>query len=487
MALLVTVLSTVYVVSGVLLTLCAFSILILLVQYLLHRHERVTAAALTAETLPTVAVQLPIYNELYVVERLVRACAALDYPRDRLIIQVLDDSTDETQQTAQAVCADLQAQGVDVRYVHRENRVGYKAGALAHGLTLLPPDVQYVAIFDADFVPRPDFLHRTVPYLVQNERVGLVQARWSHLNREENVLTRWQAFAVDGHFVIEQTARSRSGLLMNFNGTCGVWRISAIQDSGGWSDNTLAEDLDLSYRAQLKGWRFMYLPEVDVPGELPPQIAAFKEQQARWAKGGTQCMKLLIPRIWKDPHLSLGQKLMGSMHLSQYLAHPLIILMLLCAPILLILSGSLPNLPIGPLAYAWIAPPMVFVVSQGALYKDWKRRVLQIPALFAFGTGIAWSNARAVTSGILSRKSEFKRTPKYARMAASNKYAAARVSRNVYVEIFLSLYAFAGAYIALRFSPAAMPYLLTYGFAFAVVAFWGLRDVWEVRRAAAHA
>jgi cellulose synthase/poly-beta-1,6-N-acetylglucosamine synthase-like glycosyltransferase len=484
MALMVTVLGTVYVVCGVLLTLCAFSILILLVQYLIHRRERVEPVAIPEDALPKVAVQLPIYNELYVVERLVRACAALDYPRDRLVIQVLDDSTDETREKSDALSAELRAQGIDVRCIHREVRSGYKAGALAYGLTLLEPDVQFVAIFDADFVPRPDFLRRTVPYLVQNERIGLVQTRWSHLNREENVLTRWQAFAVDGHFVVEQTARSRSGLLMNFNGTGGVWRISAIQESGGWSDTTLAEDLDLSYRAQLRGWRFMYLPDVDVPGELPPQIAAFKEQQARWAKGGTQCMKLLLPRIWKDPHLSFGQKLMGSMHLSQYLAHPLIILMLLTAPLLLVLSRGLPNLPIGPLAYAWIAPPMVFVLSQGALYKDWKRRVLEIPALFAFGTGIAWSNARAVTSGILSRKSEFKRTPKYASTSAANKYAASRISRNIYVEIFLSVYAFAGAYIALRFSPGAMPYLLTYGVAFAVVAFWGLRDVWEVRRVA---
>jgi cellulose synthase/poly-beta-1,6-N-acetylglucosamine synthase-like glycosyltransferase len=474
-----TLLTAIYVICALLLCLYAIGTLVLLVVYLKRRKDEVVPIALTDADCPSVAVQLPIYNELYVVERLLEACAAFDYPKDKLLIQLLDDSTDETVDVAARKIAELQARGINAVHVRRPNRQGYKAGALGYGLTLLDESVGFVAVFDADFVPQPDFLRQTVPFLVADAALGMVQSRWGHLNREDNVLTRWQAVAVDGHFVVEQTARNRAGFLMNFNGTGGVWRVAAIKSAGGWLDTTLTEDLDLSYRAQLEGWRFLYLPNVVVPGELPPHIAAFKQQQARWAKGSIQCMVQLVPVVWRSKRLTFVQRLMATMHLCQYMVHPFIILMLLITPVLL-MTKSLQDLPLGPLGFAWIAPPLVFVISQFALYKDWKRRVIELPALVAFGTGIAWSNSNAVISGLLGRHEEFKRTPKYADKLRGNKYAL-RINYNIYVEMFLSAYALWGATIAIRMSPQIVPYLLMYAFAFGVVGVWGVREYWQLR------
>ncbi len=308
---LLALLTAVYVVCAFALTAFALGTTVLLIAYLRYRNEVVTPLQL--HNFPTVAVQLPIYNELFVVERLLQAVAALDYPRDRLWIQILDDSTDSTTELVARTVAALQQQGVNIAHVRRPNREGYKAGALAYGMTLL--NVEYIAVLDADFVPQPDFLQRTIAFLVSNPKIGMVQTRWGHLNPDDNALTKGQALALDGHFVVEQTARSRAGLLMNFNGSGGVWRVNAINEAGGWRDETLTEDLDLSYRAQLLGWRFAYMPDVVVPGELPEHIAAYKQQQARWAKGGTQVFRLMIFPVWRHPRLTLGQRLMATMHL----------------------------------------------------------------------------------------------------------------------------------------------------------------------------
>ncbi len=480
MTMILALMTALYVICAVLLTIYALGTLILLLLYLLHRRTRLAADPLPADALPCVAVQLPLYNELYVAERLLEACAALSYPREKLWIQVLDDSTDETVALVARKVAELRAGGVQITQVRRAVRSGYKAGALAHGLTLLPAEVAYTAVFDADFVPNPDFLLRTVPFMVRDPRLGMVQARWGHLNREDNILTRWQAIAVDGHFVVEQTARNRSGFMMNFNGTGGVWRVQAIREAGGWRDNTLTEDLDLSYRAQLAGWQFLYLPDVVVPGELPPDISAFKQQQARWAKGSIQCMLQLLPPIWASARVTLIQKVMATMHLCQYLVHPFILMMLLITPVLLI-TGSLAQLPMGPFGFAWLAPPLVFILSQRALYVDWKRRALELPALVAFGTGIAWSNAGAVISGLFGGRGEFRRTPKYAQQRTGNRYAV-RGNRSAIVEALLSAYALWGALVALQLAPLVAPYLLMYAFAFGMVAGWGLREGWATRR-----
>jgi cellulose synthase/poly-beta-1,6-N-acetylglucosamine synthase-like glycosyltransferase len=476
-------LALVYVVCAILLAAYAVGALVLLLTYLRHRSDRNVASEL--KDFPPVAIQLPIYNEAYVVERLIRSVAAIDYPKDRLIIQVLDDSRDETSARIAALLPELLAQGTQIEHIQRTERTGYKAGALAYGLTLLPDEVAYVAVLDADFVPPPDFLRRTLPFLIDHPQLGMVQARWGHLNTGANVLTRGQTLALDGHFVVEQTARNRAGWLMNFNGTGGIWRLQAIKDAGGWRDVTLTEDLDLSYRAQLFGWRFLYLPDVVVPGELPPHIAAYKQQQARWAKGGTQCMKLLLRPIWTHARLSFMQRLMATMHVCQYLVHPLIITMLLLSPALL-LSDRMSGLHLGPLGVVALGPPLIFIISQRELYPDWRRRILTLPALIALGTGTAWSNARAVMSGLLNIPEEFKRTPKTGDQKSASQYTV-RLNGNVYFEIFLCLYAFTSAAMAVRMAPSLAPYLLLYGFAFGTVAYWGLHDFWAQRREAREA
>jgi cellulose synthase/poly-beta-1,6-N-acetylglucosamine synthase-like glycosyltransferase len=403
----------------------------------------------------------------------------MDYPRDCLTVQVLDDSTDETADIVAGLVARLRDSGLNIHHVRRENRQGYKAGALAYGLTLLD-GVEYVAVLDADFVPAPDFLTRTIPHLVHNSRLGVVQGRWGHLNAFSNPLTFGQMLALDGHFVVEQTGRNRSGWLMNFNGSGGVWRVTAIEDAGGWNDATLTEDLDLSYRAQLKGWGFLYLPDVVVPGELPPELSAYKQQQSRWAKGGTQCLTLLLRPVWGTRGLTLMQRLMATMHLGQYLTAPLVVLILLLTPVMM-LWPEFDTLPLSPLGLAGLGPPLVFVISQRALYTDWKRRLLGFPALIALGTGMAWNNSIAVLGGLLHKRGgEFRRTPKYAAARTGNQYRL-RVNRAVWVELSLALYSLWGAWLAARHFPTLVPYLTLYGFAFGVVALWGLRDYFAAR------
>ncbi len=471
-------LTIVYLLSALLLTTYAVSEFILLLTWVRYRRQIIPTPALTEW--PSVVVQLPIYNEQYVVIRLLDSVAALDYPRDRLTVQLLDDSNDVTVDIAAAHIARLQASGLQVEHVRREDRSGFKAGALAYGLTL--SEAEYVMVLDADFVPPRDFLRQTIPHLATNPKLGMVQTRWGHLNPFANLLTLGQTLALDGHFVVEQTARSRAGWLLNFNGSGGVWRIACIQDAGGWRDLTLTEDLDLSYRAQLKGWRFLYLPDVVVPGELPPQMAAYKQQQARWAKGSTQCISVVLPPLWTS-RFSLFQRVMATLHLCQYLPHPLMIILLLLTPLLL-LSGDLQRLHLSWLGLAGLGPPLVYILSQRALYADWGKRLLAFPVLIALGTGIAWTNTRAVISGLLGRRGEFRRTPKFNRGWVGSGYAL-RADPNVWVELLLAAYAFWGLTLALKLNPALVPYLGLYSFSFGLVALWSLADRVALWRAAA--
>lgn len=466
-------LTALYVFCAVLLTIYAGSELILLITYWRYRNQPNLLP--DVQEWPTVVVQLPIFNERYVVGRLLKAVAALDYPRDRLMVQVLDDSTDDTAQLAAIQVAALAKTGLNIHHIRRENRTGYKAGALAYGLSLV--DSELVVVLDADFVPAPDFLRKTVPHLAADPGLGMVQTRWGHLNPFNNLLTLGQTLALDGHFVVEQTARSRAGWLMSFNGSGGVWRAQCIKDAGGWRDLTLTEDLDLSYRAQLAGWRFLYLPDVVVPGELPPQIAAYKQQQARWAKGSTQTLGYIFNPLWHS-RFSIGQRVMATLHLCQYIPHPLMIMLLLLSPPLLI-AHSLQHLPLGLLGMVGLGPPLVYVVSQRSLYPDWKRRMLAFPVLLALGTGIAWSNTQAVVGGLFGTKSEFRRTPKFARAWQGSGYAM-RFDPGTWIELALAVYAFWGVTLALRMSPALAPYLAVYGFAFGLVGLWGMYDRWEL-------
>jgi cellulose synthase/poly-beta-1,6-N-acetylglucosamine synthase-like glycosyltransferase len=368
---------------------------------------------------PVVTVQLPLYNELYVAERLIEAVCRLDYPRDRLEIQVLDDSTDETRDVVARVVARARDEGLDVHHLHRIDRAGYKAGALAEGLSRAAGKL--VAVFDADFVPHPDFLRRTVPHFVGPEAagVGMVQARWDHLNRGYSLLTRVQALMLDGHFLIEHAARNRGGCFFNFNGTAGVWRRRAIEDAGGWQADTLTEDLDLSYRAQLAGWRFLYLPEVGVPSELPVDVNGFKGQQHRWAKGSIQTGRKLLPTILRAD-VPKRVKLEALVHLTNNLAYPLMVaLSLLVFPAMVARRGGglgeilLLDLPL--FLGATVSVLVFYAASQVAATRAGRERreIRFLPTLMGVGIGLAVSNARAALGGLVSRGGEFVRTPTY--------------------------------------------------------------------------
>jgi cellulose synthase/poly-beta-1,6-N-acetylglucosamine synthase-like glycosyltransferase len=358
--------------------------------------------------LPSITVQLPIFNELHVAERLITAAAALDYPRDLLEIQVLDDSTDETAALARRAVAHYAKQGANIRYVHRAVRTGFKAGALAAGLRDATGEV--LIVFDADFVPPRDFVRRIVPYFAFAD-VGCVQARWEHLNRHCSLLTQAQAIGIDGHFIVEQTARSRAGLFLNFNGSAGAWRRACIEDAGGWQADTLAEDLDLSYRAQLAGWRILFVPSITAPAELPPQFDALRRQQSRWAQGSIQVARKLLPSLLRSRQ-PLPVKIEGAIHLTGYLAHPLLLCtLLLTLPMVLTNSQVFAFTPYFLLAT--VGPPLLYLVAQAARGSDWWPQLRFAPFLVLLGTGLALSNTLAIARAFMGHRGEFERTPKF--------------------------------------------------------------------------
>jgi cellulose synthase/poly-beta-1,6-N-acetylglucosamine synthase-like glycosyltransferase len=371
-------------------------------------------ARFTEEELPRITVQLPLFNELYVVDRLLKAITAIDYPPEKLEIQVLDDSTDETVNVAEAVVAKYAEQGFDIHYIHRSDRTGFKAGALENGNKSAKGDL--LAIFDADFVPKPDCLRKLVDFFT-DPMVGCAQMRWSHINGQYNLLTRLQTIMLDGHFVVEQTTRNRTGGFFNFNGTAGIWRRQAIEMSGGWQHDTLTEDTDLSFRAQLMGWKFVYLLDEEAPAEIPVEINAFKAQQRRWAKGVMQVGLKLYPRIWLAP-LPLRVKLEMFFRLTGNISYPLMIVAsFLQFPLLLVRYNQpfyhLMVLDLPLLFFSSIS--VVLFYGSAVWYLDEKRtpRLLHLPLVMGLGIGLAFSNARAVLEALLGVKSEFVRTPKY--------------------------------------------------------------------------
>ncbi len=422
--------ATVYFTAAAALMLYGINCYVLVVFYLRRRAlaaaQRASIRALStdlsgAADAPLVVTQIPIYNEMNVVARAVEAACRMRYAPGRHTVQVLDDSTDDTRVLLDDTVARMRSQGHDVTVVRRSGREGFKAGALAHGMSVAYGDL--FAIFDADFVPPPDFLLRTIPFFVNRPRVGLVQCRWGHLNRDRSLLTRAQAMGIDGHFMVEQSARAWNGLVLNFNGTAGIWRREAIESAGGWQGDTLTEDLDLSYRARLAGWDATYLPDVVVPAEIPEDVNAFKSQQFRWAKGSIQTAIKLSPRILRS-NLSRFAKLQAMLHLTHYAVHPLMLtLALLSLPVVLVMREAL-----SPAAYAtlgtlliaaMLAPNTMYVVSQRSAYADWPRRVAYLPVLSVIGVGTAVSNTRAVIEAIAGRPSEFVRTPKRGELAAT--------------------------------------------------------------------
>ncbi|OGB88739.1 MAG: hypothetical protein A3H39_14845 [candidate division NC10 bacterium RIFCSPLOWO2_02_FULL_66_22] len=455
------------------------------VLILLHRRHRRAALAADAaiqagggerpETmLPVVTVQLPVFNERYVVERLLRAAASLDYPRDRLEIQLLDDSADDTREIASRLVQQYQAAGVQVVHLHRTVRTGYKAGALKEGLAACRGE--FVAIFDADFVPNPEFLRRTLPYF-GDPIVAMVQTRWGHLNRDYSLLTTGQAFGIDGHFGVEQGSRAWAGLYLNFNGTAGIWRKTAIQDAGGWQADTLTEDLDLSYRAQLKGWRLVFLPDVVCPAELPVQIQGFKSQQQRWAKGSIQTARKLVPAILRAPG-SWFKKYQAVIHLTHYAAHPLMLLVAIASPLLLYLDwffASWRSLFASTAFFclATLGPSALYCYSQRVLYPDWRRHLPYLPSLMLLGTGIALSNTQAVLEGLFQRAGDFIRTPKFAIQSRQDSWRTkqyrSQFSWTAVGELLLSAYCAIGVYLFLergRFLIGPFLILYTLGFGY---------------------
>ncbi|MBB28824.1 MAG: glycosyl transferase family 2 [Gemmatimonadetes bacterium] len=395
--------------------------------------------------LPKVTIQLPVYNEFYVVERLIRSVAEIDYPPSLLEIQVLDDSTDETSDLAKRVVAELMGKGLDIVYIHREKREGFKAGAMGEGLKVAKGE--FVAVFDADFLAPGDFLNNTIHHFT-DDRVGMIQARWGHLNRDYSLLTKVQSIFLDGHFVIEHGARSRASLFFNFNGTAGIWRKSCIEDSGGWQHDTLTEDLDLSYRAQMGGWRFVFLDDVVSPAEVPVEMNAWKNQQFRWSKGSVQTARKLLMKVVRS-NLRPRVKVEAVIALTANFAY---LLMALVA--LLIFPAVLSRLDLGwyrvfvvdlPLFFAATgAVSRFYIYSQKEVYADWKTRIKYIPCVLAVGMGISFNNACAVVEALGGRESEFRRTPKYHVVNQGDSWQAKRygVSNNFlpFLEVTIGAY-----------------------------------------------
>ncbi len=406
--------------------------------YLLYLYTNGRRAVLSAPVPaaspppPRITVQLPVFNEVYVVERLIEAVASLRYPRDRYEVQVLDDSTDETARVARAAVERWRARGLAIGYRRRAARTGFKAGALAEGLRRAGGEL--IAVFDADFMPPPDFLERAVGVFA-DPRVGMVQARWGHANRRHSLLTRLQALLLDGHFVLEHGGRQRGGCFFNFNGAAGIWRRAAIESAGGWQHDTLTEDLDLSYRAQLAGWRFVFLPDVVAPAELPVEMSAFKSQQHRWAKGSIQTCRKVLPAVLRAD-VPVRVKAEAFLHLTANFNYLLVLaLCVLIVPALVArtASGGAERLLLVDAAVFGLAAVSVitfYAVSQRELGGRWWARLRDLPAMVALSLGLSVNNAVAVVEALSGRTGEFRRTPKYGARSRSDRLAGRRKPRD---------------------------------------------------------
>ena len=478
----------IYLFSAMGLALFGYNCYYYLFIFLKHRRRKASAnrrfwkrfySRYPVEKWPIVTTQIPLYNERHVARRIIQVVAAMDYPPEKHEIQILDDSTDETSDIVHETVKTCRQKGIRIRHLRRNHRENYKAGALQAGLESARGE--FLAIFDSDFLPPRNFLLKTIPFLIAEKSLGLVQTRWGHLNERRSLFTQAVSIGIDGHFVIEQSARSWGKLFMNFNGTAGVWRKQAIVSAGGWQGDTLTEDMDLSYRAQLKGWKAEFLYEVVCQAEIPEDVNAFKTQQFRWAKGSTQTAIKLLPSIFRSS-FSFKKKIQAALHLTHYAIHPLVLLMMITSLPLLLFSVFL---RLNPLIFSLfvilllgslLAPSVMYAVSQWSAYSNWKSRILMIPFLVCVGTGIAVNNTGAVLSALLGKKGVFVRTPKTGSVGTGKgkprrKYRA-EFKKNIYLEIGLALYCIAsflcylhnGRYLIIG------PFLLLYATGFSIIA-----------------
>jgi cellulose synthase/poly-beta-1,6-N-acetylglucosamine synthase-like glycosyltransferase len=483
-------------VGTILWTICYSFVVLGLSTYGIHRYSiiylyfknrhRKPAAISKFDLLPVVTIQLPIYNEIYVVERLLKAISELDYPKDRFEIQVLDDSTDETRELTERTVAELRERGFDAVVLHREDRIGFKAGALDNGFNKAKGE--FFFILDADFVPPPNILKDCIHHF-SDPKVGMIQTRWGHINRSYSWLTRAQAILLDGHLVLEQTARSRTGRFFNFNGTAGLWRKHCIGEAGGWQHDTLTEDLDLSYRAQLRGWKFVFLADIVTPAELPVDIDGFKSQQHRWTKGSIQTCKKVLPRIWRSK-LPFFIKIEATAHLTANFAY--LLLAFLCVLLHPSSSGAsafaaggivrmfLIDLPI--FVATTVSTAVFYLCAQRELHpKDWKREIWFFPFVLALGIGVSINNARAVLEAIFNRRSDFCRTPKYGIERAKqqwkrNRYSAVRTVIPLVEFIFAVYFTYFVFHAFQNREFLSVPFLMLFQTGFAYVAFC---SVWQ--------
>lgn len=465
-----------------LLFIYSLNLYFLIVMTLWKRGKVLKPAEIAEE--PFVTVQVPLYNERYVSQRVISAVASLDWPHDRLQIQILDDSTDETRQIVAEAVRQWQERGIDITQVTRSNREGYKAGALANALPQAKGE--FIAIFDADFIPPPSFLRQTVPALLHEPRAAFIQSRWDHLNHHDSWLTRIQAVAIDGHFAIEQYARCYGGFPFNFNGTAGVWRRSAIEDAGGWKSHTLTEDLDLSYRAWLNGWCGLYRPDVASPAELPPTMTAFRRQQARWAQGSIECARLLLPSVWRS-RFGLLAKLEATIHLLGYMVNPIMAVLMIGYPVVVMLVGNMPNASVlfnavntvGPMT---IAPTVFFLAAQMMMRRPEWRSLAAVALYQIIGAGMAMNTLRATIKALIGQRGEFLRTPKWGSQSPRTSSYRLRADVGVWIDVLWGVYCFVLALVGLSYGHT---FIVLYGAMSALGSWWvALWTIWPDLRSA---
>ena len=453
----------------------------LLLYYHRKYKDNISEPKSELQETPLVTIQLPLYNEYYVVERLINSVCGIDYPKEKMEIQVLDDSTDETVDLVEKIVKDKKAAGFDIEHIRRKTREGFKAGALKEGLKKAKGD--FVAIFDADFIPQETFLKNTLNFFA-DDKIGMVQTRWEHLNGDYSLLTRAQALALDGHFVIEQTVRNKAGLFINFNGTGGIWRKSCIEDAGNWHADTLTEDLDLSFRAQLNGWKFIFLKDYTSPAELPSEINALKSQQFRWTKGAIETAKKVLPLVWKSA-VPLRIKLYSTFHLTNNIVFPFILLAaILNVPLIFIKNSGGHEIYFAFMSIfvlAFISTFLFYLYSQKDVHPDWRKRIVLFPVFMAGSMGFALNNSRAVFEGLLNRKSDFIRTPKFKVVGETDtwigkKYLSKKIDFAVIVELVLAIYCLIGVASSIYFLEiAALPFQLLFFIGFSFVSITSLK------------